>query len=161
MLKDALRDQLLSKGEDRSVLVISTYLGLTWHEAMEGYSSPHRILHDMAVSIFLGVYRERCMGAYLEVLSGKNILSLYGHKDKGETSFHNGTFESRNLINHHTGLLLVRDLSFGGSQHWEDVYNGEARFLETATLLVTNMETQKGPYKDYSPFKGGLYGFPC
>ena len=84
MLKDALRDQLLSKGEDRSVLVISTYLGLTWHEGMEGYSSPHRILHDMAVSIFLGVYRKRCMGADLEVLWVKNILSLYGHKDKGE-----------------------------------------------------------------------------
>ena len=29
------------------------------------------------------------------------------------------------------------------------------------TLPVTNMETQKGPCKDYSPFKGGLYGFPC
>ena len=29
------------------------------------------------------------------------------------------------------------------------------------TLPETNMETQKGPYKDYSPFKGGLYGFPC
>ena len=28
------------------------------------------------------------------------------------------------------------------------------------TLPETNMETQKGPYKDYSPFKGGLYGFP-
>ena len=25
----------------------------------------------------------------------------------------------------------------------------------------TNMETQKGPYKDYSPSKTGLYGFPC
>ena len=30
-----------------------------------------------------------------------------------------------------------------------------------STLPETNMETQKGPYKDYSPFKGGLYGFPC
>ena len=30
-----------------------------------------------------------------------------------------------------------------------------------ATLPETNMETQKGPYKDYSPFKKGLYGFPC
>ena len=29
------------------------------------------------------------------------------------------------------------------------------------TLPETNMETQKGPCKDYSPFKGGLYGFPC
>ena len=29
------------------------------------------------------------------------------------------------------------------------------------TLLETNMETQKGPYKDYSPSKMGLYGFPC
>ena len=32
--------------------------------------------------------------------------------------------------------------------------------MET-TLPETNMETQKGPDKDYSPFKGGLYGFPC
>ena len=29
------------------------------------------------------------------------------------------------------------------------------------TLLETNMETQKGLYKDYSPYKNGLYGFPC
>ena len=29
------------------------------------------------------------------------------------------------------------------------------------TLPETNIETQKGSYKDYSPFKGGLYGFPC
>ena len=27
-------------------------------------------------------------------------------------------------------------------------------------LPETNMETQKGPYKDYSPSKRGLYGFP-
>ena len=25
------------------------------------------------------------------------------------------------------------------------------------TLPETNMETQKGPYKDYSPFEGGLH----
>ena len=31
----------------------------------------------------------------------------------------------------------------------------------SCTLPETNMETQKGPYKDYSPFEGGLYGFPC
>ena len=31
----------------------------------------------------------------------------------------------------------------------------------TPTLLETNMETQKGPYKDYSPSKMGLNGFPC
>ena len=31
----------------------------------------------------------------------------------------------------------------------------------TYTLPETNMETQKGPYKDYSPSKRGLYGFPC
>ena len=30
----------------------------------------------------------------------------------------------------------------------------------TCTLPSTNMEAQKGPCKDYSPFKGGLYGFP-
>ena len=29
------------------------------------------------------------------------------------------------------------------------------------TLPETNMETQKGPYKDYVPFKGELSGFPC
>ena len=29
------------------------------------------------------------------------------------------------------------------------------------TLPETNMDTQKGPYKDYSPSKRGLYGFPC
>ena len=29
------------------------------------------------------------------------------------------------------------------------------------TLRETNMETQKGPYKDYGPFKKVLYGFPC
>ena len=29
------------------------------------------------------------------------------------------------------------------------------------TLPETNMETQKEPYKDYSPSKRGLYGFPC
>ena len=30
-----------------------------------------------------------------------------------------------------------------------------------STLPETNMETQKGPYQDYSPLKRGLYGFPC
>ena len=29
------------------------------------------------------------------------------------------------------------------------------------TLPETNMETQKGSYKDYSPSKRVLYGFPC
>ena len=29
------------------------------------------------------------------------------------------------------------------------------------TLPETNTQTQKGPYKDYSPSKRGLYGFPC
>ena len=29
------------------------------------------------------------------------------------------------------------------------------------TLLEINMETQKGPHKDYSSSKMGLYGFPC
>ena len=33
--------------------------------------------------------------------------------------------------------------------------------FELPTLPETNMETQKGPYKDYSPLKGGPYGFPC
>ena len=33
--------------------------------------------------------------------------------------------------------------------------------LRVFTLPETNMETQKGPYKDYSPLKGGLYGCPC
>ena len=31
----------------------------------------------------------------------------------------------------------------------------------TLTLLETDMETTKGTYKDYSPSKRGLYGFPC
>ena len=32
--------------------------------------------------------------------------------------------------------------------------------IEGATTLPeTNLETQKGPYKDYSPSKRGLYGF--
>ena len=29
------------------------------------------------------------------------------------------------------------------------------------TLPETNMETPKGSQKEYSPSKGGLYGFPC
>ena len=29
------------------------------------------------------------------------------------------------------------------------------------TLPETNMETQEGPYEDYSPSKRGLYGFAC
>ena len=44
------------------------------------------------------------------------------------------------------------------------MFIGEPKVLGQAlgfTLPGTNMETQKGPYKDYSPFKGGLYGFPC
>ena len=32
---------------------------------------------------------------------------------------------------------------------------------QTMTLPETNMETQKGPCKDYSPSTRGLYGFPC
>ena len=31
----------------------------------------------------------------------------------------------------------------------------------TLNLPEINMETPKGPYKDHSPFKRGLYGFPC
>ena len=38
---------------------------------------------------------------------------------------------------------------------------GHSDLHGTTTLPETNMETQKGPYKDYSPSKGGLYGFPC
>ena len=38
---------------------------------------------------------------------------------------------------------------------------GLAGNLGSVTLLETNMETQKGLYKDYSPSKRGLYGFPC
>ena len=37
----------------------------------------------------------------------------------------------------------------------------ESPKMVALTLLETNMETQKGPYKDYSPSKMGLYGFPC
>ena len=36
-----------------------------------------------------------------------------------------------------------------------------ARLRFGPTLPETNMETQKGPYKDYSSSKRGLYGFPC
>ena len=36
-----------------------------------------------------------------------------------------------------------------------------ARGSTEGTLPETNMETQKGPYEDYSPSKRGLYGFPC
>ena len=38
---------------------------------------------------------------------------------------------------------------------------GLLKTLTTLTLPETIMETQKGLYKDYSPFKRGLYGFPC
>ena len=38
---------------------------------------------------------------------------------------------------------------------------GLAGNLGSVTLLETNMETQKGLYKDYSPSKRGLYEFPC
>ena len=34
-------------------------------------------------------------------------------------------------------------------------------YLGDITLPETNMETQKGPYKDYSPSETGLYGSPC
>ena len=43
----------------------------------------------------------------------------------------------------------------------EGGYIGSLRDPNRPTLPETNMETQKGPYKDYSPFKRGLYGFPC
>ena len=33
--------------------------------------------------------------------------------------------------------------------------------FEVITLAETNMETQNGPYKDYSPSKRGLHRFPC
>ena len=39
------------------------------------------------------------------------------------------------------------------------VINGDARSSDT--LPETNMETQKGPNKDYSPSKRLPYGFPC
>ena len=47
-------------------------------------------------------------------------------------------------------------------QRWGSMLVGRSieEFLK-ATLLETNMETQKGPYKDYSPSKLGLYGLPC
>ena len=40
-------------------------------------------------------------------------------------------------------------------------WDGQAGRLQRHTLPETNMETQKGPCKDYSPSKRGLYGFPC
>ena len=48
-------------------------------------------------------------------------------------------------------VMAVRGLSFT----W-----GVELHMGLPTLPRTNMETQKGLYKDYSPFKGGLYGFP-
>ena len=33
--------------------------------------------------------------------------------------------------------------------------------VQQCTLLETNTETQKGPYKDYRRSEKGLYGFPC
>ena len=40
-------------------------------------------------------------------------------------------------------------------------YDDTCYFQVLHTLPETNMETQNGPYKDYGPFKSGLYGFPC
>ena len=37
----------------------------------------------------------------------------------------------------------------------------QTSFALNGTLLETNMETRKGPYKDYSSSQRGLYGFPC
>ena len=34
-------------------------------------------------------------------------------------------------------------------------------YQDGVTLSETSMETQKGLYEDYGPFKEGLYGFPC
>ena len=54
--------------------------------------------------------------------------------------------------------MLVSGSVIGPSQALINV----ARFRKHAnTLLGTNMETPKGPYKDYSPSNMGLYGFPC
>ena len=37
----------------------------------------------------------------------------------------------------------------------------DAAKLHLHSLPESNMETQKGPFKDSSPLKMGLYGFPC
>ena len=49
----------------------------------------------------------------------------------------------------------------GVSQTYGLLARGFEVLLGVYTLPETNMETQKGPYKDYSPSRRGLYGFPC
>ena len=55
--------------------------------------------------------------------------------------------------------------------HWDPLFlenTTSTRFLEDfpfdsrgATLPEINMEIEQKPYKDYSPSKRGVYGFPC
>ena len=53
-------------------------------------------------------------------------------------------------------------VAFGGNHpNDSNCSGGFGNSLGCRTLPETNMETQKGPYKDYSPSKRGLYGFPC
>ena len=70
-------------------------------------------------------------------------------------------------------LLALGDSGFGSVRgRWGlagpwfiEFLSGQKTFFNPKplipTLLETNMETQKGPYKDYSASKMGLYGFPC
>ena len=68
-----------------------------------------------------------------------------------------------------TGLLLLLaffgDFGYRTQRHveleaWRHLPAPRMRF-KTPTLPETTMKTQKGPYKEYSPSKRGLYGFPC
>ena len=63
------------------------------------------------------------------------------------------------------GGPIIRTIIFGGpfwgilELYWDTGRkNGNYHLY---TLPETNMETPKGPYKDCSPCKRGLYGFPC
>ena len=56
---------------------------------------------------------------------------------------------------------MIGEEELGAKRRSEKASSVPARIPRCPTLLGTNMETQKGPHKDYSPFKRGLYGFPC
>ena len=58
------------------------------------------------------------------------------------------------------GTVAEQVLAAGKAQKYRGKGYGVFQFLGF-TLLETHMETQKGPNKDYSLSKMGLYGFPC
>ena len=71
------------------------------------------------------------------------------------------------VILHHLGfpehgtLLGVGCKVVQDSLHTQQTAGIEGMDYRDYTLPETNMETQKGPYKEYSPSKRRLYGFPC